>query len=312
MKHTKRKEHPYDLIVITGPTATGKTRLASELAFELDAEIIGADSRQVYRGMDIGTGKDLADYIVDGKIIPSHLVDMVEPGYEFNVFEFQEEFFKAFQHIRKRGLQAIMCGGTGMYIEAALARYKMMKVPENRSLRKALQSQTHHELVDTLAAMRPLHNTTDVTLRNRLIRAIEIETYQQAHSDEKQVTPDFSHIIFALDYPRQVVRDRITQRLKLRLESGMVEEIQKLLKSGLKPEQLTFYGLEYKYITLYVTGEISRDEMFSKLNTAIHQFAKRQMTWFRRMEKNGFEIHWIDGMLDNPQKINIIKEKVCS
>ncbi len=311
MKHTKT-EHPYDLIVITGPTATGKTRLAAELAFELDAEIIGADSRQVYRGMDVGTGKDLADYIVNGKIIPAHLVDMVEPGYEFNVFEFQEEFFKAFQHIRKRGKQAIMCGGTGMYIEAALAGYKMLKVPENPSLRKKLETQTHEELVERLAAMRPLHNTTDVTLRDRLIRAIEIGTYQQAHSDEKQATPDFSKIIFALDFPRQVVRERITQRLKLRLETGMIEEIQKLLKSGLKPEQLTFYGLEYKYITLYVIGEISRNEMFSRLNTAIHQFAKRQMTWFRRMEKNGFEIHWIDGMLDNPQKINIIKEKVCS
>ncbi|TVQ17301.1 MAG: tRNA (adenosine(37)-N6)-dimethylallyltransferase MiaA [Bacteroidetes bacterium] len=310
MKHIKT-EHPFDLIVITGPTATGKTRLAAELAYDLDAEIIGADSRQVYTGMDIGTGKDLADYVVEGKIIPSHLVDRVEPGYEFNVFEFQEEFFKAFQHIRKRGKQAIMCGGTGMYIEAALASYKMLKVPENKALRKKLETLTHQELVEKLETLRPLHNTTDITLRDRLIRAIEIESYQQAHMEEKVAAPDFSHIIFALNFPRDVIRERITQRLRTRLENGMVDEIQKLLKTGLKPEQLTFYGLEYKYITLYVTGEITWDEMFTKLNTAIHQFAKRQMTWFRRMEKNGFQIHWIDGMLDNSKKIEIIKEKVC-
>ncbi len=311
MKHTKT-DRLYDLIAITGPTATGKTRLAAELAYELDAEIIGADSRQVYRGMDIGTGKDLADYIVNGKIIPAHLVDLVEPGYEFNVFEFQEEFFKAFQHIRNREKQAIMCGGTGMYIEAALASYKMLKVPENAALRKNLETLTHEELVEKLAALRPLHNTTDITLRDRLIRAIEIETHQQAHSHERVASPDFRHIIFALSFPRNMIRERITHRLRHRLENGMVEEIQKLLKTGLKPHQLTFYGLEYKYITLYVTGEISRDEMFNKLNTAIHQFAKRQMTWFRRMEKNGFTIHWIDGLLENPEKIKIIKEKVCN
>ncbi len=306
----KKYDIPYDLIVITGPTATGKTRLAAELAHHLQAEIIGADSRQVYRNMDIGTGKDMADYLVNGRMIPVHIVDMVEPGYEFNVFEFQEEFFKVFKHIKKRNIQAIMCGGTGMYIEAALAEYKMLKVPYNPSLRKELDEMAHQELVDILASLRPLHNTTDITLRERLIRAIEIETYQKQHADKENPLPPFSNIIFAIDFPRQIIRERITQRLKTRLETGMIDEIQRLLKSGIKPAQLIFYGLEYKYLTLYVTGEITYNEMFEKLNTAIHQFAKRQMTWFRRMEKKGFTINWIDGMLDNTQKIEIIKEKL--
>jgi tRNA dimethylallyltransferase len=308
----KKTDPTYDLIVITGPTATGKTRLAAELAHSLEAEIIGADSRQVYKNMDIGTGKDMADYVVDGQIVPVHIVDMVEAGYEFNVFEFQDEFFKAFNYIKKRQKQAIMCGGTGMYIEAALADYKMLKVPNNPSLRKKLNDMAHQELIDLLESLRPLHNTTDVTMRERLIRAIEIESYQKLHADEKNPVPSFSHIIFALDFPRQVIRERITQRLKLRLASGMIDEIQRLLKSGVKPEQLIFYGLEYKYLTLYVTGEITYTEMFNKLNTAIHQYAKRQMTWFRRMEKKGFTINWIDGTLENDKKIEIIKERLCN
>jgi tRNA dimethylallyltransferase len=308
----KKTEPTHDLIVITGPTASGKTRLAAELAHSLEAEIIGADSRQVYKNMDIGTGKDMADYVVDGQLVPVHIVDMVEAGYEFNVFEFQEEFFKAFNHLRKRQKQAIMCGGTGLYIEAALADYKMVKVPNNPPLRKKLEDMAHQELVDMLASMRPLHNTTDVTLRERLIRAIEIESYQKLNGDKKQSVPAFSHIIFAIDFPREIIRERITQRLKSRIESGMIDEVQRLLKSGIKPEQLIYYGLEYKYLTLYVTGEITYTEMFNKLNTAIHQFAKRQMTWFRRMEKNGFIINWIDGTLDNSKKIEIINQKLCS
>lgn len=306
----KKTERKYDLIVLTGPTATGKTKVAAKLAYELDGEIISADSRQVYKGMDIGTGKDLADYVVNGKIIPAHLVDMVEPGYEFNVFEYREEFDKAFSHIRKRDKQAIMCGGTGLYLEAALAGYKMLKVPENPALRKKLVAFSHDELVEKLAALKPLHNTTDTTSRERLVRAIEIETYQKDKIQERRDNPDFSHIIFALEFPRNIIRERITQRLKLRLENGMTEEVQRLLKEGLKPHQLTFYGLEYKYITQYVTGEISWDEMFRKLNTAIHQFAKRQMTWFRRMEKKGFEIHWIDGMLEDQKKLELMFEKL--
>ena len=299
----QNKPKAFDLIVITGPTATGKTRLAAELAHQLNGEIISADSRQIYKGMDIGTGKDLADYIVDGNMIPFHLVDLYNPGYEFNVFEFQNHFLQAFEHIQKRGKQAVMCGGTGLYIEAALAKYRLLKVPVNQKLRKELEQYTQEELTDKLAKLRPLHNTTDTGDRKRLIRAIEIETYNHEHPEESTPYPEFSHIIFALNFPRNEIRERITSRLKKRLENGMTEEVEQLLKNGLKPEQLKFYGLEYKYITQYVTGEIGYEEMFSKLNTAIHQFAKRQMTWFRRMERNGFKIHWIDGHLTNKEKI---------
>ncbi len=297
------KKNRYDLIVITGPTATGKTKLAAELADMMDGEVISADSRQVYKGMDIGTGKDLADYIVNGRVVPAHLVDMVEPGYEFNVFEFQNHFLKAFEHIRKRDKQAVMCGGTGLYIEAALAKYRLLKVPVNQKLRKELELLSQDELVEMLKKYRSLHNTTDTTDRKRLIRAIEIETYNDKHKEDRKDFPEFSYIIFAIDFPRKEIRQRITERLKHRVDNGMIQEIQELLKKGLKPEQLMFYGLEYKYITQYVTGEINYDEMLGKLNTAIHQFAKRQMTWFRRMEKQGFKIHWIDGSLVNSKKL---------
>jgi tRNA dimethylallyltransferase len=306
----QKKNIKYDLIVITGPTATGKTRLAAELADMVSGEVISADSRQVYQGMDIGTGKDLADYVVSGRVVPVHLVDMAEPGYEFNVFEFQNHFITAFEHIRKRDKQAIMCGGTGLYLEAALAKYRLLKVPEDPQLRRELEKLTQDELTEKLTQFRTLHNTTDTTDRNRLIRAIEIETYNAHHPNERKNFPEFSHIIFALDFPRKEIRQRITDRLKHRLENGMIQEIQDLLKKGLKPEQLMFYGLEYKYITQYVTGEISYDEMFQKLNTAIHQFAKRQMTWFRRMERQGFKIHWIDGSLSNTEKLLQITQTI--
>jgi tRNA dimethylallyltransferase len=300
------KKSPYDLIVITGPTATGKTRLAAELADAMKAEVISADSRQVYKGMDIGTGKDLADYVVGGRDVPVHLVDMVKPGYEYNVFEFQDNFLKTFQSIRQRNRQAIMCGGTGLYIEAALAKYHLLKVPVNNKLRDQLGDLTQDELVQKLASMKTLHNTTDLTDRKRLIRAIEIETYNADHSDERKDFPGFSHIIFGVSFPRKIIRERITSRLKHRLENGMLKEVEQLLKAGLKPQQLTFYGLEYRYVTQYITGDINYDEMFNLLNTAIHQFAKRQMTWFRRMERNGFKIHWIDGSLNNEQKLKYI------
>ena len=300
------KKSPYDLIVITGPTATGKTRLAAELADIMQAEVISADSRQVYKGMDIGTGKDLADYVVSGRVVPVHLVDMVEPGYEYNVFEFQNNFLKAFGSIRQRDKQAIMCGGTGLYIEAALAKYRLLKVPVNNKLRNQLSDLTQDELVQNLASMRKLHNTTDLTDRKRLIRAIEIENYNTNHPDERKDFPEFSHIIFGVSFPRTVIRERITARLKHRLETGMLKEVEQLLKAGLKPDQLTFYGLEYNYVTQYITGEINYDEMFNLLNTAIHQFAKRQMTWYRRMERNGFNIHWVEGSLSNEQKLEYI------
>ena len=300
----------YDLIVITGPTATGKTRLAAELADLLQGEIISADSRQVYKGMDIGTGKDLADYLVDGRSVPVHLVDRVDPGYEFNVFEFQSLFLEAYQDIARRNKQPIMCGGTGLYLEAALAKYRLLEVPQNPFLRARLNELSQDELEAKLASYRKLHNTTDTSDRNRLIRAIEIESYNADHAHLRISYPEFSHIIFAIDFPRDEIRHRITHRLKTRLENGMIDEIQQLLKTGLKPDQLTFYGLEYKYITQYVIGEISYDEMFNKLNTAIHQFAKRQMTWFRRMEKQGFTIHWINGKLSNAEKIIYITKKI--
>jgi tRNA dimethylallyltransferase len=304
------KKSPYDLIVITGPTATGKTLLAAHLAKAMQAEIISADSRQVYKGMDIGTGKDLIDYMVDGYQVPVHLVDIVDPGYEFNVFEFQERFLAAYQYINKHHRQAIICGGTGLYLEAALAKYKLLAVPFNSRLRKNLDDLTQDELIKHLASLRKLHNTTDITDRNRLIRAIEIESFNQQHPQERRNYPDFSYIIFAVHFPREIIRERISLRLQSRLDNGMIQEVQNLLKLGLKPQQLTFYGLEYRYVTQYITGEIDYKEMYDLLNIAIHQFAKRQMTWFRKMERNGFKIHWIDGELSMEEKLNFIYQSL--
>lgn len=301
--------HP-PLIVITGPTATGKTRLAAQLASVLGGEIISADSRQVYRGMDFGTGKDFADYLINGKLIPYHLIDIVDPGYEYNVFEFQQDFLKAYQHILKRHKQPILCGGTGMYIEAAIGGYHLEKVPRDEDLRKKLLGLTWQELTEMLASMRPLHNTTDTTERERLLRAIEIETYARHHPKNTFNYPVLNPILFGILLDRSEIRSRITQRLKNRLERGMLDEINKLIKTGVKPEQLIFYGLEYRYLTEYATGIISYDEMFRKLNTAIHQFAKKQMTWFRRMEKHGHVIHWIDGKLPMEEKVQAIIEKI--
>ncbi|MBS4013565.1 MAG: tRNA (adenosine(37)-N6)-dimethylallyltransferase MiaA [Bacteroidetes bacterium] len=284
----------YDLIVITGPTATGKTSIAARLAAEIEGEIISADSRQVYRKMDLGTGKDLDDYIVNGKKIPFHLIDIAEPGYEYNVFEFQRDFFDAFLDIKSRGKRPILCGGTGMYIEAAISEYKLIEVPENSDLRKTLLTKTDEELQNILVSMRKLHNTSDTSDRKRLIRAIEIEQY---YSDNPQIpseTPKINSIIFGINKPRDEVRERITKRLKQRLETGMIEEVELLLENGVTPEKLKYYGLEYKFLTQYILGEITYEQMFSQLNTAIHQFAKRQMTWFRRMEKKGFNIIWVE------------------
>jgi tRNA dimethylallyltransferase len=300
---------PNTLIVITGPTATGKTRLAACVAAKCDGEVISADSRQVYRGMDIGTGKDLHDFIVDDLLVPYHLVDIVEPGYEYNVFEFQQDFVKAFTHIQKRHKQGILCGGTGLYIEAALKGYPLQKVERDEALREKLQLLTNEELAAMLAKMRPLHNTTDTDDRERLIRAVEIETFQKKNPVQKGIYPKFIPIIFAIHFERNIIRQRITERMERRLEAGMLNEINRLLESGLKPGQLKFYGLEYRILTQYATGEISYNEMFSTLNTAIHQFAKRQMTWFRRMERQGITIHWIDGNLEIDEKVAMVLQK---
>jgi len=296
----------YNMITILGPTATGKTRLAAKLAAALNGEIISADSRQVYKGMDIGTGKDLNDYIVDGKTVPYHLVDIVEPGYEYNVFEFIRDFTKAFQLIKNKGKIPVLCGGTGLYLDAVLSGYKMKEVPENKELREKLKNLSHEELIELLKQYGELHNTTDITERNRTIRAIEIREYEKNNPGKIVELPKTESVNFGIRFDRVVIREKITARLKKRLGEGMIDEVQKLLKPGLNPEQLTFYGLEYRYVTQYVTGEISYEDMFRLLNTAIHQFAKRQMTWFRRMEKKGVRIHWINGELSDDEKIAVI------
>jgi tRNA dimethylallyltransferase len=304
--------NPKTLIVVTGPTATGKTRLAACVAAKCEGEVISADSRQVYRGMDIGTGKDLHDFMVDDLLVPYHLVDIVDPGYEYNVFEFQQDFIKAFKHIQKRQRQGILCGGTGLYIEAALKGYALKKIDPDPELRENLQLLTNEELTGILIQFRPLHNTTDTTDRERLIRAVEIEIHQKNKPDTKVGFPSFSSVVFGIHFDRQVIRQRITERLTRRLEAGMLDEINRLLERGLKPEQLKFYGLEYRILTQYITGEISYKEMFKTLNTAIQQFAKRQMTWFRRMERQGIPIHWIDGNLSIDEKVGQVLEKATA
>ncbi len=297
------------LIVITGPTATGKTRLAAMVAARCQGEVISADSRQVYHNMDIGTGKDLHDFMVGDLLVPYHLVDIAEPGYEYNVFEFQQDFVRAFNHIQKRRRQAILCGGTGLYIQAAINGFEFRKVETDPDLRKNLQLLTNEELSTLLQQFRPLHNTTDTSDRERLIRAVEIGTHQKCKLVKKMGYPKFKPIIFGIHFEREEIRKRITERLIRRLEAGMINEINRLIDRGLKPEQLKFYGLEYRILTQYITGEISYDQMFNTLNTAIHQFAKRQMTWFRRMEKQGNNIYWIDGNLPQEEKISIILKK---
>lgn len=291
------------MITILGPTATGKTSFAVYVAAQLNGEIISADSRQVYRGMDIGTGKDLTEYEYEGQKIPHHLIDIVKPGYEYNVFEFQRDFLKAYEQIEKNGTFPILCGGTGMYIESVLKGYKLINVPENEELREDLELKSDIDLEEMLKDFKALHNTTDVSDRDRLLRAIEIQTYYDENPDLDTSFPEINTIILGLDFDRRVVRSRITDRLEERLKEGMIEEVEDLLAQGVSAEKLKFYGLEYRFVTQYLSDEISYDEMSRRLNTAIHQFAKRQMTWFRRMEKQGFEIHWLNGNLTHEQKM---------
>jgi len=293
------------LIVVTGPTATGKTSFAAHLASRLDGEIISADSRQVYRGMDLATGKDLEDYVVKGTPVPFHLVDIVDPGYEYNVYEFQRDFLQKYTEICQRGHIPVLCGGTGLYIESILKGYKLMKVPENIDLRENLDGKTMADLIGVLQSYKVPHNITDTEDRERLIRAIEIQEYYRDHPEQVLDFPVFNPVIFAVKFERQEIRDRITNRLKSRLDKGMADEVKVLLEQGLTPAQLKFYGLEYRYLTQYVTGELSYGEMFRLLNTSIHQFAKRQMTWFRKMERDGIRIHWIDGNLPVDRKVQV-------
>jgi len=297
------------LITILGPTATGKTSVAAGLAARIGGEVISADSRQVYRGMDLGTGKDLDDYIVDGKQLPYHLIDIADPGEEYNVYRFQQDFYRAYKDIRERGKQPIMCGGTGMYLESVILSYDLTEVPRNEELRGELEKLSDKELIDRLQSLREVHNVSDTLDIERLIRAIEISEFKNQKSKIIQhPTSNIQHLVIGINLPRQEVRARITNRLKQRLDDGMLDEIKSLLASGLKPEQLEFYGLEYKFLTQHITGELSYDEMFRLLNTAIHQFAKRQMTWFRRMEKKGVQIIWIDGKLPVADKIEAIHQ----
>ena len=300
----------YDLITIIGPTASGKTPLAANLADRLHTEIISGDSRQVYRRMDLGTGKDLVDYVVDGRPVPYHLIDIVEPGSKYNVFEYQRDFLKAYQEIIAKGKIPVLCGGTGMYIESVLKGYRLLPVPENPELRASLEGKSLEELTKILQNYKKLHNSTDIDTAKRAIRAIEIEEYYKQQPPEYREFPTLKSLIIGVDINRELRREKITRRLKQRLEEGMIEEVRGLLEEGIHPDDLIYYGLEYKFLTQHVIGELTYDEMFLQLETAIHQFAKRQMTWFRGMERRGFTIHWLDATLPMEEKteqiINLI------
>lgn len=296
-----------DLIAIIGPTASGKTSLATALAYDLDSEIISGDSRQVYRGMDIGTGKDLEDYVVEGRQIPYHLIDIVEPGYKYNVFEYQRDFLKAYEDICRRGKLPILCGGTGMYVESVLKGYRLLPVSENPALRERLSGKSLDELTAILSTYKKLHNSTDVDTVKRAVRAIEIEEYYRQTPIQEREFPHLKSLIIGVSIDRDLRRKKISERLRERLDAGMVEEVRGLLDQGIAPEDLIYYGLEYKYLTLYVTGQMTHAEMVHDLEIAIHQFAKRQMTWFRGMERRGFNIHWIDACLPLTDKLEQIK-----
>ena len=287
------EQKSYDLITVLGPTASGKTRFAVQLADRLAAEIISGDSRQVYRRMDLGTGKDLDDYRIGDRSVPYHLIDIVEPGTKYNVFEYQRDFLEAYNDIHQRGRKAVLCGGTGLYIESVLRAYTLSPVPQNPELRERLADKSLEELTALLATYKSLHNTTDVDTAQRAIRAIEIEEYYRQTPLDRRPFPKIESLTLGVDVSREVRRERISQRLRKRLDEGMCGEVERLLAEGIKPEDLIYYGLEYKYVTLYVTGQITFDEMAQQLEIAIHQFAKRQMTWFRGMERRGTPILWI-------------------
>ncbi len=299
----------YNLITILGPTASGKTSVAANVALALDGEVISADSRQVYRGMDLGTGKDYADYLINEKQIPYHLIDIVDAGYEYNVFEYQKDFLKVFEEIKNRGKLPVMCGGSGLYLEAILKNYKLIHVPVNEELRKKMDGKKLDELTEILKSYKSeLHNQTDIENEKRAVRAIEIEEFYLSHPEINTGMPTIKSLVVGVQFDRQSRRKRITTRLRQRLRDGMLDEVQRLLDSGLTPEQLTYYGLEYKFMTQHLTGELTYHEMFDGLNVAIHQFAKRQMTWFRRMEKQDIEIRWLDGFMPLDEKVAKIVE----
>ena len=304
----QNRNSQFDLISVVGPTACGKTALAVAIARELGGEIISADSRQVYRGMDIGTGKDIAEYSEGGISVPYHLIDIVDAGEKYNLFEFQRDFLCAYNDINARGALPIMCGGSGLYVESVLKGYRLIPVPENSGLRAQLEEKSLEELTEILASYKQLHNTTDVDTKKRAIRAIESEEHYARTPEKEREFPMLRSLLIGVDVDREVRRERISRRLRARIDEGLIEEVKQLLESGITPEQLIYYGLEYKFVTLYITGVMSLDDMVKGLETAIHQFAKRQMTWFRGMERRGLKINWIDASLPIDEKIHIIKE----
>lgn len=300
-------EKKFNLLCILGPTASGKTTLAVRMAAELGGEVVSADSRQVYRGMDIGTGKDLAEYESGGKAVPYHLIDIAEAGTRYNVFEYQKDFLRVWDDCRRRNVLPVLCGGSGLYIEAVLKAYRLLEVPVDEPLRRSLEGKNLAELSALLATYRKMHNTTDVDTVKRAVRAIEIEEYYRNHAREERAFPEIRPLVVGVEVSREVRRERIDRRLQQRLEEGMVDEVRRLLERGIAPEDLIYYGLEYKFITLYLTGVLGYDEMKEKLNTAIHRFAKRQMTWFRKMEREGCDIHWLPADLSAAEKTACIR-----
>jgi tRNA dimethylallyltransferase len=296
----------YDMLIITGPTASGKTGLAVAVAARVRGEIISADSRQVYRGMNLGTGKDYDDYLFEGTRIPCHLIDIADPGYKYNVFEYQRDFIRVYSALKERKVFPVVCGGSGMYADSIISGYKMVEVPPDSGLRSNLEKKPVAELIGILSTYKKLHNTTDMDSKKRLIRAIEIEHTNQTRAKRISKFPEIRSLVVGILPDRELRRRNISIRLRQRLEAGMVDEVRQLMEQGVKEEMLIYYGLEYKFITLYLTGKIKYDEMVRDLEIAIHQFAKRQMTWFRGMEKRGVRIHWLDGKLPVEEKISNI------
>ncbi|HEY9124475.1 MAG TPA: tRNA (adenosine(37)-N6)-dimethylallyltransferase MiaA [Bacteroidales bacterium] len=300
----------YNLLTILGPTACGKTQLAVAAAAKLGSCVISADSRQVYKQMDIGTGKDLSEYSFEGSNVPHYLIDIRLPGEKYNVYEYQKDFFDIYEKVYSENTIPVLCGGSGLYIEAVLKNYQLLSVPVNEELRGSLKDKPLEELAAILATYKLMHNKSDLDTVKRAIRAIEIAEYQKNHISDNPNRPEINSLIIGIDFEREIVRKRITERLQQRLKEGMIDEVKALLNKGLASEDLIYYGLEYKYITLYLIGQLTYDEMVTQLNIAIHQFSKRQMTWFRKMERSGFKIHWVDGRFDMNKKLNFIFEKL--
>lgn len=298
----------YDLLVLIGPTASGKTSLAVSIAHRVGGEIISADSRQVYRGMNLGTGKDYDDYLINGTRMPCHLIDIADPGYKYSVFEYQRDFIKVFSDLKERKVFPVVCGGSGMYADSIITGYEMLEVPPDSGLRIELEKKPIEELREILSTYKNLHNSTDIDTKKRVIRAIEIEHFSRNKAKKSTGFPKLRSLIVGVMNDRELRRSRITERLKQRLDSGMVDEVKNLIDMGVSSETLIYYGLEYKFITMYLTGKIKYDEMVRDLEIAIHQFAKRQMTWFRGMEKKGIKINWIDGYLSMEEKVEKVIE----